>query len=310
MANDGKRLESLVAFVEKTLLPLGFTVKTNECIFNDDGIQVAEFDVEARGRVGTTDFAWLIECRDRPTSGPAPAAWIEQLVGRRLRFRFNKVTAVSTTGFATGAKEFAASEGIELREVRALSPADFSDWLRPRYLTNRIRHTTLHGITALLNETTPAELRSALEEVMVSSNGASPILRSSTTGEVVTPDYAFSRAATANPEFFLDLVPNGESKRVQLHADYTDGDHFVIDTPLGPVTLPAIVYLGELRLKETMVPLTYTAEYRRSTTGESISQVVSFAPTTAMGMNFAIEMHRLAETGETHVILRGLPDDA
>ena len=115
MTSDGKQLEALVAFVEKTLLPDGFNVTTNERIFNDEGIQIAEFDIEIRGRVGTTEIAWLIECRDRPTSGPAPGSWIEQLVGRRARFGFNKVTAVSTTGFAAGATEFALAKGIERR---------------------------------------------------------------------------------------------------------------------------------------------------------------------------------------------------
>jgi hypothetical protein len=48
MAQDGKQLEALVAFVEQTLLPQGFTVSTNQRVFNDDGIQIAEFDVDAR----------------------------------------------------------------------------------------------------------------------------------------------------------------------------------------------------------------------------------------------------------------------
>src|SRR6187402_987528 len=117
MSSDGRRLESLVAFVEKALLPTGFSVTMNERIYDDIGTQIAEFDVQARGKIGTTDFAWLIECRDRPKSGPAPTSWIEQLVGRRDRFNFNKVTAVSTTGFAAGAKEYAILKGIELREV-------------------------------------------------------------------------------------------------------------------------------------------------------------------------------------------------
>jgi hypothetical protein len=67
MTSDGKQLEGLVSFVEKTLLPQGFNVKTNERVYNDEGIQIAEFDIEARGKVGSTDFAWLIECRDRPS---------------------------------------------------------------------------------------------------------------------------------------------------------------------------------------------------------------------------------------------------
>ena len=116
MKPDGKQLESLVAFVEEKLVPDGFSVSKNERIYNDVGIQIAEFDIEIHGKIGSTEISWLIECRDRPSSGPAPASWIEQLVGRRTRFKFNKVTAVSTTGFASGASEFALSEGIEIRD--------------------------------------------------------------------------------------------------------------------------------------------------------------------------------------------------
>jgi len=60
MAVNGKQLESLVAFVEETLLPEGFTVTTNERVFNEEGIQIAEFDIEIRGKVGSTAIAWLI----------------------------------------------------------------------------------------------------------------------------------------------------------------------------------------------------------------------------------------------------------
>ncbi len=86
MQSSGKQLEGLVAFVEKTLLPQGFDVKTNERIYNEDGIQIAEFDIEVRGKIGSTNIAWLVECRDRPGQGSAPGSWIEQLLGRRIRF--------------------------------------------------------------------------------------------------------------------------------------------------------------------------------------------------------------------------------
>ena len=48
MITDGKKLEGLVTFVEKTLLPQGFDVKTNERVYNNDGVQIAEFDIEIR----------------------------------------------------------------------------------------------------------------------------------------------------------------------------------------------------------------------------------------------------------------------
>jgi restriction endonuclease len=310
MKSDGKRLENLVAFVEQTLLPAGFTVTTNDRVYNDEGVQIAEFDVQARGRIGTTDFAWLIECRDRPASGPAPVSWIEQLVGRRERFRFNKVTAVSTTGFAAGAAEFAVTQGIELREVRSLTAEAFGDWLQLRYIIEHVRHTTLLSASFLLDRSTPKELHDALGELLPSITGKSPVLRSSRTGEMATPLFAFAGAVNANEHLYDGLVPNGDGKRIRLHATYPEDDHFIIDTQAGSVDIPVIVFSGELRLKQKQVPLVYTGEYRGTPDGESISQIVSFGPQSIMGMKFGMEMHRLAETGETHVLLRRLPDDA
>jgi hypothetical protein len=102
-AASGKEIEELVATIEALPLPRGFTVTKNTRVYNDHGVQAAELDVEIRGKLGSADIAWLMECRNRPREGPAPGAWIEQLMGRRDRFNFNKVTAVSTTGFTEGA---------------------------------------------------------------------------------------------------------------------------------------------------------------------------------------------------------------
>ena len=107
VTRDGKQLEALVAFVEKALLPEGFEVRANERVYNDEGAQIAELDVEIRGRIGSTNISWLIECRDRPGDGPAPGAWIEQLVGRRTRFGFNK--AVSYTHLRRAVRSCATS---------------------------------------------------------------------------------------------------------------------------------------------------------------------------------------------------------
>lgn len=310
MASDGKQLEALVAYVEKTLLPDGFKVTTNERIFNDEGVQIAEFDIEIRGKVGSTEIAWLIECRDRPTSGAAPGSWIEQLVGRRARFGFNKVTAVSTTGFAAGATEFALAQGIELREVRALVPEDFADWLFIRHIHHIERHTTLLHASFLLDESEPKENQLALANLLSSIDGNAAILKSSKTGETTTAAMAFSVAAGGTDGLFDDIAGNGPEKKVRLHANYTNDDHFVIDTSEGPIQLHAIVFEGELRLKETLVPLMVTAEYRHANTGEVISQIASFSPQSILGMKFSTELHKMTQTGETHVVLRRLDGNA
>jgi hypothetical protein len=118
MRNSGRQLEQLIKDIEQHLLPERFNVELNDRVFTEDGIQIAEFDIVITGRLGSSSVKWLIECRDRPSDGPAPGAWIEQLLGRKLRFNFDQVIAVSTTGFAEGAKEFADKAGIILRTVR------------------------------------------------------------------------------------------------------------------------------------------------------------------------------------------------
>lgn len=310
MTRDGKQLEALVAFVEKTLVPEGFKVTTNTRVFNDDGVQIAEFDVLVRGSIGTSDFEWLIECRDRPSSGPAPVAWVEQLVGRRARFNLSKVTAVSTTGFAASVHEFARAQGIELREVLALTPEHFADWLQVRYVKNTVRHTTLTGIYFELEPDMPLALHDALALLLSGIDGTAALLRAVSSGEVVTPAQAFSGVAEANQHLFDGLAPNGEARVVRVLNRYPDHDYFEIETPQGVVPIKAIEFKGELRIKESQLPIVYTGEYRDAKTGEAISQVVTYAPSNVLGNRFAMELHKLASTGETHVTLRRLPNDA
>lgn len=300
---DGKRLEALVAFVERTLLPEGFTVKANECVYNDEGIQIAEFDIEIRGRVGTTDIAWLIECRDRPQSGSAPGSWIEQLVGRHRRFGFNKVTAVSTTGFAAGAVEFAEREGIELREVKSLELDAFEDWLKIRTISQ------VERIASLLHAGFEAGAgQPKLATFLANHLGDLPFLANPKTNEVFSAAEAFV-AAVQNTNLFDGLQSGGPARKVLLDVLYPDGDRLVVETREGPVTIAKIMFRGELSIRETQIPLVGTAVYKQATTEEHISEVATFAPQTLHGRRFSLEFHRLQESGETHVILRPNPDE-
>lgn len=306
---DGKQLESLVAFVEEKMLPEGFAVVTNQRIYNDDGVQIAEFDVEVRGRLGTTDLAWLIECRDRPGSGPAPGSWIEQLVGRRSRFGFNKVTAVSTTGFAEGARDFAKQRGIELRSVEALTPDAFG-WLGLSHMSFVERRANLESARLLVNESTSEELRAALSDVMKAATGADRILRSVSDGTQHAMAAAFL-GAVESANLFADLEPGDPSRRVKIHAQYpNDSDHFVVITAVGEARIEVIAFEGELVVSETLVPVDVTSRYKSLETGETISQVAAFAPQVMGGNRVALEFHRMGEDGETYVILRKAESNA
>ncbi len=175
-------------------------MKTNERVYDDSGVQIAELDVEVRGKVGSTSIAWLIECRDRPGDGPAPGSWIEQLVGRRTRFGFNKVTAVSTTGFAIGAIEFARSQGIELREVKTLIVDEFKDWLAIRYVHNVETRTVLQGASILVDESESDESTRALLDAMADTPATATFLKPSKGGSAVPLADARSWLPSRQPE--------------------------------------------------------------------------------------------------------------
>lgn len=121
MANTGEDLEALVRAIEERLLPAGFKVEPRKRIYLEGGKQLAEFDIHITGVLGSSSIKWDIECRDRPSDGPAEGEWIEQLIGRRQAHGFDKVFAVSTTGFSPGAREIAARSGIVLRTVITMS---------------------------------------------------------------------------------------------------------------------------------------------------------------------------------------------
>ena len=179
---DGQDLEWLVAFTERLVLPPGVEVKTSQRLY-EDGVQMAEFDIEVRGKVGSIGFAWLIECRDRPSGGPAPAAWIQQLIGRRHLFPFKKVTAVSTTGFAPGAIKQAQESGIELREVKELSEETVLPWLNTRYLEVRKRECELAHAELHADNSTPDDRMSELATLLSRKSIKEVVLRSTRSNE-------------------------------------------------------------------------------------------------------------------------------
>jgi hypothetical protein len=149
--NDGRAFEQLVGWIETHFSPQGFKVETRKPVLDDSGVRLAEFDILITGNVGTARVTCLIECRDRPSEGPAPASWIEQLIGRRTRFRLDKVMAVSSTGFAAGAIIAAADVGIELRELQSLSYDDVTHWL-PRNAPIIVHGNDIRAVRAFVED--------------------------------------------------------------------------------------------------------------------------------------------------------------
>jgi len=156
MKRSGQQVEKLIQEIEKHLLPEGLNVAARERVFNDEGIQIAELDIVITGALGSSSINWLIECRDRPSEGAAPVSWIEQLIGRRIRFKFEKVMAVSTTGFSDGARELAGREAIVLRTVSTIT--DIADDFKVQEFNFVTRNIRVVGVINL-NTADPSDKR-------------------------------------------------------------------------------------------------------------------------------------------------------
>lgn len=305
MTKDGKALEELVAFVERELVPAGFTVEANAKVY-DEGVQIAELDIVVKGRVGSTDFSWLIECRDRPSAGAAPRSWVDQLIGRRQTLGFNKVTAVSTTGFSAGAKAVAAAHGIELREVAAMTPGQF-EWMVPQHFTSRLHRRHMERLDFIFATKLPPDKETALNEKLATVTAGELLLRSSTSGEWRTGLDVWNSAPME--EMFASILPNAPPTKIAFELHYAEDDHFILETSAGDIPVMIIRLTGNLEVSEEARPQVEALEYRHVATGEPISQRASFAPVSVGNASFALEFHKVVATGETHVLLRRKKQD-
>jgi len=278
MVKLGKDLERLVREVEETLLPEGFSVSANEHAFGDEGNQLAEFDIQITGNLGSTFIKWLIECRDRPSQGAAPGSWIEQLVGRRHRFGFNKVTAVSTTGFAKGAEKYAREEGIELRIVEQLTADSITDWLLISELDVTKYLGTLHHAELIPDDSEVEQsIIESLRTYIRKAKAEHKILTDKRNGRMVSMSAAWQEIINTNRQFFDGLVPNGPTRQAKIRVNYTNpAKRYQVSTDEGPIDIVQIVFRAELSIVYNKVPVSKITQYSKALKQEVIAQSAHF----------------------------------
>ena len=300
---SGKELEQFVQFVEGVGLPEGFRVETNRKMRSSAGSDEAEFDIVIEGDLGTSKFAWLIECRDRPSAGPAPASWIEQLIGRRARFNFNKVTAASTTGFSAGARRLAKESGIDIRSVKHLIESEFSDWLTITTYEQIVQYTQLEHANLIVDEYSDLILDNALKERMMTVVEGDQFLIAVRDGTKHAPQNAFIGIVEENG-LFAKLTNDEDRLRVNIRANYTNPDDcFALETKLGLIKIDQIIFIGSIFRKTTVVPIASAKSYSDSFADTEFSQTVTYVPQDIGGRQLALTLHRNNLTGETSIFL-------
>lgn len=277
MKNSGKHLEQFVKQIEALLIPHGFTIESGERLFGDDGVQIAEFDIVISGKVGSAPFKMLIECRDRPSDGPVPASWIEQLVGRRTRFKFDKVVAVSTTGFTRGAEEFANNEQIELRSVETLTLDAVADWFNFRVFARAgmLSHVECH----IFNEGLSNEMNKKLASIPPLDTKTLMLIKANT-GEAVSIAAIWHDVFERNETIFNDMNCD-ETKQITVPVKYDDPiERYQLPTEYGLFPIDLMIFKAEFSIKQISPSL--VAQYSE-TTGQPIAQTISFVINTGSG---------------------------
>lgn len=299
----GAELEEFVAALERSLLPPNYEVETRRREYGPDGVQVAEFDIVISGQLGSAKLTWLIECRDRPSDTSEPGAWIEQLDGRRRRFNFDKVTAVSTSGFAPGAVDYARKVGIDLRTVHRLTPSDFAEWFRAETFDIIQRSIHLNYAKIHVAETEAPERQAAAFEAIRGCALDAPTLLNPKTRQLVTPLDAFVIAVSRRPNLWPAEVAADWSHTIDIDAIYPRDDCYVLDTTAGEVPVPRILFKGTLGFKVTSVPFAQFAEYRDGLTEQRVAASVS-ADFTLDEQAYRVTLERVTIDGAENLRLR------
>jgi len=302
---DGKQLENVVTYIESLRLPTDWTITPRVLSSTDKGKPGAELDIMVEGKVGKSDFKWLIECRDRPSAGPAPAAWIEQLIGRRLRFNLSRVTAVSTTGFSAAAIEVAGRFKIGTREFRELSPSEFEGWPELIGMPHRTEIRYLDRVDFGIESLPPTVSQECLKKVL-QGDQANITLRNVITNMTVTPREVFTKTLGNNPELLRGLTLNGPAVPVDFKVDFKEP--YVLDTSDGPVPIAFLRCAGSFRWLEEHKPLVVSGEYSHSPTGEKISRLRMFEPMEILGLNLQTEIHESPGIPGSTVVFRNVSE--
>lgn len=299
---DGKQLESVVTYIESLRLPPDWTIKANVRTYSA-GKPSSELDIVVEGGTDTKDFKWLIECRDRPSEGAAGVSWIEQLIGRRLRFNFSKVTAVSTTGFSAAALEEAERFGIDTRQVKELSPSEFEGWPDLVGMPHRTEHRCLQRV-GFGFESLPPSLDMAVLNELLSGAPANLTLTNLNTGEVITPCDVFAKVLSKQPELLTHLRPNGPAIPVQFNV--TLNEPYVLSTPEGQLKVAMLRCAGSVILTEERMPLVFSGEYSQISTGETISRLRMFEPLAVLGLSLQTEIHESPDMPGSTIVFRSV----
>ncbi len=308
----GRHLEELVRSIEQAALPDDAQVHINKRYFDDNGIQLSEFDVLVEAKLGTGKISWLLECRDRPSQGSAPASWIQELAGRKTAFGLHKITAVSTTGFSDAATVLAKKLDVEVRTLDSITVTDVDAWCR----LGVVRKVMLRGrVNNVGMSFHPEDLQRLI------GMGADMLPISAPNELHLTLESPTEPRSVMNLlDSFILGVANCEEIREKLQVnepmcglvaqlEVQEPQSAILDTPYGPLRLTRAHIYGDAWLEEIEVPSHAIGVYRDVASNVEIAEYASHT-VVAGGKVLELDLHRDSSTRKISASIRDVADDA
>jgi hypothetical protein len=276
MTKAGNDLENFVQFIEGICLPLGFKIRKRKKVIDESGNHVAELDIVVNGKIGTTEFRLLFECRDRPSYGSAPVSWIEQLAGRRDRLKFDKVIAVSTTGFSPGAVDYALKKGIELRTVQDIQKEDIVDWFQAEKSTLYQPIGTLKKVYLYVDKS-DEEQKKQINCLLADIDNKTKIFLHTTTNDKYSILDIWIEALNKNQDIFKNLELSAPPIEKSILLNYINPEsRYKISLKGQDIHIVRILFIGDFSIDCFVMPISKITKYYNQDNKVSIAETVHF----------------------------------
>lgn len=302
--NDGKSLEELVSELERVAAGAGRKVEIRRKLFNENGVQLAEFDIIVSTGEGDHKVEWLIECRNRPSQGAAEVSWIEQLYGRMHLNGFTRAIAVSTTGFSPSAIYYAQKGNIELRLAEELSRPEM--WLCNTLITQS--KTGFFSTMQINPVDTSDQMRDFLNKHLP-YRANELLLHFESLPDPVKPIDVFEKTCLDDAYDIYAGLNAGESKPVQVVYFSEGGSLGAVSCNIHNATilLHSIVLLGSVRIDEHEEPFTSINAIKEAKEETLIGQRISINSSTE-NYNEIVFLETVNEDGSRKIALKITPN--
>lgn len=258
MTQKWRKIELLVADIERALDGTGAEVKSPDRLADVNTGQFREVDISVRQKIGTKDVVIAFECRDHKAK--QDILWIEQLATKKKSLGLAALIAVSTSGFTSNCQQLASREGIELRTLESISLADIKEWASLKLISSCVRK---FGIKSLLIDVhkpyAQMELHELLGDDLVTNLHKDAIntkfLGVDTMPELMSVGEIVSLAMNAGHLPDSDELKDGHREHRRLDILPSDGQKWFLPQHTPPVDVTGIhmLLIFEYEIKQVAV---------------------------------------------------------